>query len=645
MKNFLVKFRNSLSARLSLWIVFFSTLVFLLAFGYQFSVSRQAVRREAVALASQQLNNVVLLVNDILDDAQVAADNLDWLIYRQLDDPDSMYDLGRNLLLNNPQLHGCSISFEPWFYAGKGRYFSPYSYYEDGSVLSEQEGSDDYQYFYMDWYQLPRLLNQPCWTEPYMDFDPSDGSAEMVTSYCKPLIGDDGSFIGVLSVDVLLSWLSGTISSVKPYPNSYCFMIGRGGSFLVHPDTTKLLSQSIFTETLLTPDDAVSELGHAMLQGESGMRELPIGGQRTYVFFEPVKSTGWSVAIVCPESDIFSGYKRMRNIIYFIVAAGLLLIFFVVGGVVSRELAPLGHLVRQTSAIAAGRFDEPLPPSPRADEIGQLTRSFGEMQTSLVQYIDELTRTTANKERIEGEIRIAREIQMGMVPQVFPPFPEYPDIDLFASMTPAREVGGDLYDFFLKSGRLYFCIGDVSGKGVPASMFMAVARNLFRVVGHQGLPPAAIAAQINEALSADNEQMMFVTMFIGAVDLADGEMEYCNCGHNPPVLFGGGQARFLAVAPNAPLGIAPGFAFTGEKMSDVRGMSFLFYTDGLNEAENAAHEQFGDGRVLERLRRDFVSAEDTVVRLTQDVAGFVGDAEASDDLTLLCLNIRRNGRA
>ena len=642
MKNLPGRIRNSLSARLSLWIVFFSTLVFLLAFGYQFSVSRHAVRREAVSLASSQLNSVVLLVNDILDDAQVAADNLDWLIYRQLGDPDSMFDLGRNLLLNNPQLHGCSISFEPYFYAGKGRYFSPYSYYEDGSVLSEQEGSDDYQYFYMDWYQLPKLLNQPCWTEPYMDVDPNDGTAEMITSYCKPLIGDDGSFIGTLSVDVLLSWLSETISSVKPYPNSYCFMIGRGGSFLVHPDTTKLLNQSIFTETLLTPDEAITELGHAMQEGESGMRELRIDGQRNFVFFEPVKSTGWSVAIVCPESDIFSGYNRMRNIIYGITITGLLLIFFVVGWVVTRELEPLHRLARQASVIATGRFDEPLPPTPRVDEIGQLTRSFGEMQTSLVQYIDELTRTTANKERIEGEIRIAREIQTGMVPHVFPPFPDFPDIDLFASMTPAREVGGDLYDFFLKSGRLYFCIGDVSGKGVPASLFMAVARNLFQVVGRQRLSPAAIAGQINETLAADNEQMMFVTMFIGMIDLATGEMEYCNCGHNPPVLFGDGNARFLEIRPNTPLGIAPGFEFVGEKMSDVRGKSFLFYTDGLNEAENLLHEQFGDDRVLRQLQTTYLSAEDTVVRMTENVAGFVGGAEASDDLTLLCLSIRKN---
>ncbi|MBQ9661146.1 MAG: SpoIIE family protein phosphatase [Bacteroidales bacterium] len=641
MNMLLDKFRRSLPARLSVWIVLFVTLVLLAALGYQFYTSRRAVRREAIALATQQLNNVVLRVNNILDDARIAADNMDWLVYEHLDDPDMMNVLARNLILNNPQLQGCSISFEPGFYPSKGRYFSPYAYYEDGSVLLHQEGSDDYQYFYMDWYQLPKLLNQPCWTEPYMDVDPKDDTAEMVTTYCKPLTGYDGRFVGVLSVDLSLSWLSETISSVRPYPNAYSIMIGRGGSYLVHPEPEKLLNQSIFTQTLLVPDEKLSELGHAMQRGESGMREFRIDGKRAYVFFEPVKSTGWSVAIVCTHSDIFGGYHRLRRTINAIVILGLLLIFFVVIWVVSRELSPLSQLVEQTSAIATGHFDEQLPPSDRVDEIGQLTEAFGNMQTSLVKYIDELTRTTANKERIEGEIRIAHDIQMGMVPRVFPAFPERKDIDLFASMTPAREVGGDLYDYFIKSGKFYFCIGDVSGKGVPASLFMAVARNLFRVVGRQGLSPKMIAHQINETLAADNDQMMFVTMFIGVVDLETGAMEFCNCGHNPPVLFGDGAARFLDVKPNTPLGIASGFWFDEERIADVRDQSFLFYTDGLNEAENRQHGQFGEDRVLEQLRGPFVSAKETILEMKKKVAGFVGDAEASDDLTLLCLRISK----
>ena len=320
----------------------------------------------------------------------------------------------------------------------------------------------------------------------------------------------------------------------------------------------------------------------------------------------------------------------------------MILMFLGFTRLISNELAPLRRLVTQADTIASGRFNELLPEPENDDEIGQLTRSFGHMQTSLVNYIDELTETTANNERIEGELRIARDIQMSMVPRIFPPFPERKEIDLFASMTPAKEVGGDLYDYYLINDKLYFCVGDVSGKGVPGSLLMAVSRNLFRVVLKQILPPAEIARQINEIISNDNDQMMFMTMFLGVVDLKTGRMEYCNCGHNPPVVFSEGKAEFLTVKSNVPLGIDPTFEFEGEAMEDIREQPFLFYTDGLNEAENHVHEQYGDDRILGVLRSaPYSTAQDAIQRILVDLAVFVNGAEASDDLTLLCLKIAK----
>lgn len=636
--------RRSLAARLSIWVVSLAALIFIAALTYLFLESRKAVKREAVEHATQLLDNTVLRVNNILDNATIAADNIDWLVYRHLDDPDAMFDLSRNVILNNPELYGCSISFEPNFFPKKGLYYSIYSSNRDGSVYSEQEGDDEFQYFYMDWYQLPRLLSQPCWTEPYMDVNEETHAAEMVTSYCKPLIGDDGAFIGSLSVDLSLSWLSETISAVKPYPNSYSIVLGRGGTYLVHPDPEKLMYQTIFTETLETPDPAISALGHAMLDGEEGMRVLDIDGETNYVFYKPIKATNWSVAIICPEKDIFGAFGHLQRIVLAIVLVGLLLLFYGCTKLIARELVPLRKLADQTDVIAAGRFDETLPEPAHDDEIGQLSRSFGHMQASLVNYIDELTETTANKERIEGELRIAREIQMGMVPRIFPAFPQRKDVDLYALMRPAKEVGGDLYDFFIQKEKLYMCVGDVSGKGVPASLFMAVARNLFRVVAQQELSPEQIAHQINEAISEDNEQMMFMTMFIGIVDLETGKMEYCNCGHNPPVVFSDGEARFLTVKANTPLGIDGSWRFEGEEIADVREQPFLFYTDGLNEAENPVHEQFGNDRILQVLRSaPFRTAQDSIEQMLASLTVFVDGAEASDDLTMLCLKISRKG--
>ena len=202
-------------------------------------------------------------------------------------------------------------------------------------------------------------------------------------------------------------------------------------------------------------------------------------------------------------------------------------------------------------------------------------------------------------------------------------------------MTPAKEVGGDLYDFFIQNDKLYYCIGDVSGKGIPASLFMAVTRNLFRVVAQQELPPAEIARQINDTLSEDNDQGMFVTMFIGVINLKTGEMSYCNCGHNPPVI----EDEFMQMEPNVPMGLFTGFEFVDECIDNVENKMILLYTDGLNEAENEAHEQYGDDRLLAYMQQHAETAKTTINDLLESVAQHVAGAEPSDDLTMLCFKL------
>ena len=257
---------------------------------------------------------------------------------------------------------------------------------------------------------------------------------------------------------------------------------------------------------------------------------------------------------------------------------------------------------------------------------------------------DQLEETTTAKERIESDLRIARDIQMGMVPRVFPPFPERTDIDIFGSITPAKAVGGDLYEFFILDEKLYFCLGDVSGKGVPASLFMAVAVNLFRVASKQQLPPAEIATRLNGVLADHNENMMFVTMFIGVADLKTGRLEFCNAGHNPPVIKDAeGHARFLDMLPNSPLGFWPDLEYQGECVEDISMMPFLVYSDGLNEAEDADKQQFGDEHLLELMEQlDYESAEQTIGMLKMEVEKHVKGAEQSDDLTMLCIRIQGN---
>ena len=273
----------------------------------------------------------------------------------------------------------------------------------------------------------------------------------------------------------------------------------------------------------------------------------------------------------------------------------------------------------------------------------------------LRQAYNQLADTTTAKERIDSELRIARDIQMSMVPRTFPAFPDRRDIDLHAAIVPAKEVGGDLYDFFLQDDRLYFCVGDVSGKGIPASLTMAVAVNLFRTVAKEGFPPEVIATKLNDTMSANNENAVFVTMFIGIIDLKTGNLDYCNCGHNPPV-YGERRMhtsqtvfRFLDVESNVPIGLWPDYTFVGGHLGDIRGSLLFVYTDGVNEAENRMQEQFGEKRMLRVLRESTqpfgertpkTRSHFLIDEMKCALDAFVDGAEQSDDLTMLCVSIK-----
>ena len=244
---------------------------------------------------------------------------------------------------------------------------------------------------------------------------------------------------------------------------------------------------------------------------------------------------------------------------------------------------------------------------------------------------DQLEEATAHRERIESELRIARDIQMSMVPNIFP---NREGLDIYAKIEPAKEVGGDLYGYLLMGDELYFCLGDVSGKGVPASLFMAQATRLFRTLATQHMMPAEIATRMNAALSEDNEQGMFVTLFIGCIDLKEGSMNFCNAGHNPPYIGDKLGGEFLEMLPNAPIGLWPGLEYDGERIDDINGKMLVVYSDGLNEAENREQEQFGDDQILELLQTmPEASAQQTIEALYGAVQEHRDGAEPNDDLT------------
>ena len=644
MNKIIAYIRRKLSVRVSLWVVFFAAIIFNVALGFLFYQSREAVRQEAVSRATQILDKTSLRVDSILNRVEVASNMTKWLVQRHPDKADSMFVYSRGMLQNNPDFYNCSIAFEPYYFKDKGRYFSAYTKHIGDTLRTMQGGSDHYQYFFVDWYLMPQLLDRPCWTEPYMDLDVPTNTSEMVTSYCQTIKDKQGQVIGVINTSLSITWLSQTISAVKPYPHSYSIMIGRGGTYFVHPDTTKITRQTIFTQTLEQPDTALTALGYAMTHGEEGMKHMKIGGQDCYVFYKPLGQTGCSMAIVCPESDIFSGFDRLRHTIMTIVTVGLLLMLYFFIRIITRELKPLRRLAKEAETIASGQFDAELPDFQRIDEIGQLSHSFGNMQQSLVKYIDELKSTTAQKASIESDLRIASDIQMGMLPEKFPTKDDRDDVQLYASLTPAKEVGGDLFDFYFRDEKLFFCIGDVSGKGVPASLFMAVTRSTFRTVSAHESIPDRIVMTMNKTISNMNKTHMFVTLFVGVLDLPTGRLRYCNAGHDAPLLVGAGVGE-LPCESNIPVGFFPNWKYIPQEAQIFTGTTIFLFTDGLTEAMDADKAMFQMKRVNEvaalALANQQQEPRQIIAQMTEAVHQFVGDAEQSDDLTMMAIQYIR----
>ena len=638
MKRIIAYIRRKLSVRVSLWVVFFAAIIFNVALGFLFYQAREAVRQEAINSATQILDKTSLRVEGILNRVEVASNMTRWLVQRHPNKADSMFVYSRGALLNNPDFYTCSIAFEPYYFKDKGRYFSAYTKHIGDSLRTIQGGSDHYQYFFADWYLMPQLLDKPCWTEPYMDLDAPTNTFEMVTSYCQPIKDKNNQFIGVINTSLSITWLSQTISAVKPYPNSYSIMIGRGGTYFVHPDTTKITRQTIFTQTMEQPDTALTALGYAMQRGEEGMKHMNIDGKDCYVFYKPLGQTGCSMAIVCPESDIFGGFDRLRNSVRAIVLVGLLLMLYLFIRIITRELQPLRRLADEAETIASGQFDAMLPDFKRIDEIGQLSHSFGNMQQSLVKYIDELKNTTAQKASIESDLRIASGIQMGMLPEQFPTREDRDDVELYASLTPAKEVGGDLFDFYFRDEKLFFCIGDVSGKGVPASLFMAVTRSTFRTVSAHESMPDRIVTIMNKTIADMNKNHMFVTLFVGVLDLPTGRLRYCNAGHDAPLLVGAGIGE-LPCDSNIPVGFMPTWKYSLQEAQIFTGTTIFLFTDGLTEAMDADNAQFQMERINDVASRALANQQQEphqlIDQMIEAVHQFVGDAEQSDDLTMM----------
>ena len=333
------------------------------------------------------------------------------------------------------------------------------------------------------------------------------------------------------------------------------------------------------------------------------------------------------------------GIRRMSIGLTVLSILTLVLLTIILRRTIHRLIAPLTTFTQAADEVAQGNLEAELPEIHSKDEMQRLHHSFSTMQKSLARQMEELKQVNKAKGRIEGELKVARDIQLSMLPKAYTPTADSP-LDIYGSLTPAREVGGDLYDFIIRDGKLFFCIGDVSGKGVPAALVMATTLCQFRIGASYLDDLVTTLKYINKYTCEGNDTCIFVTFFMGVLDFSSGRLQYCNAGHNKPILVGDGITE-LPAKPGLPLGIEESTSYLVNEYNMPEGAMLFLYTDGLTEAMTAQREQFGRQRLIDNLQNG-IDCKDQIEKMTQAVHEFVSDAPQSDDLTMLAIRYMKH---
>ena len=602
----------------------------------------------SVAISERILKGEREEVRRITSDIYVASTNTAPIIEENIQNPDKVRDIINRMLKINPYMRSCGIYFVEGYYPQKGRLYAPYASRRDSIIKESQDASDQGNDYVKDqWFKDAIASKQGYWAKPFHD---NDNAKTPLVSYLLPIRDKRDSTVAVMGVDLSLAWMNEKIQFFTPTTNDtaewkaeqkfYYYITDSTGTYVVHPDTKRMANEKIQHFRKKIEDE---DIDSATINDSKGEHFI-LDDEKVIVCSQEVKYTGWTIAFVLPELIIdIIGYIIAGLCVFFLVL-GLLVVYFFGRRSIKKSVKPLQQLAMTADEVAKGNFNTALPEVNTHDEIHQLRDSFEQMQLSLAQYVDDLRTATAQKAAIMNEMKVAHDIQMSMLPKTFPPYPERTDLDIFGTLTPAKGVGGDLFDFYIRDEQLFFCIGDVSGKGVPASLFMAVTRSLFRNISQHVSQPAHIVNALNQAQSEGNDTNMFVTLFVGALDLKTGTLRYCNAGHDAPLLMNGG-VTLLPCDCNLPIGVIADFNFEQQEITLEQTTTIFLFTDGLNEAENIDHAQFGDERIMEiatSLTTDHLLQPTHVIRhMTDAVHTFVGTAEQSDDLTMLAIQYKK----
>jgi phosphoserine phosphatase RsbU/P len=617
-----------------------SALVFLVIFTVGYLDSRETILRNVEENARNLARRIAHRIELVLAPVEKVPDNLNIVLETFDVSETKIIEVLSGTLHINPDVFGSAIAFEPYVFEPARLYFSPYMSRKGKGYQVTHLGGKGYHYFYQDWYQIPRETGKSSWSEPY--FDEGGGDILMAT-YSLPFYRDkegEPRLTGVITADISLEWLEKIVSEIHVLQTGYGFIISRNGVFIAHPQKSWVLNETIFSIAEARDDAALRAVGRRMITGESGFSPFTgdVKKRPGFIYMTPIGFSNWSLGIFFPKNELMADLDAFRRTAISLGGSGLLVLILMVW-LVSRTITrPLRTLSIVARDMATGNLEIEVPIPKTGDEVAVLAESFDFMKNSLKDHIRDLLATTVAKEHIESELTIARDIQMGLLPKAFSPFPDLPEFDLYALLKPAREVGGDLYDFCrIDDERVCFFLGDVSGKGVPAALFMAVTMTLIKMTAAKGLSPDRILQEVNTQLSRDNDTGMFVTLFCGIVNIRTRELWYANGGHNPPVLLRStGEAAFLEGTEGILLGAMEDIDYTMKRITLVDGEGLFLYSDGVTEAIDEQEQLFSDERLIEVLKAmGGLSSAEVVAGVTQSVLSFAGTAPQADDITVM----------
>ena len=565
------------------------------------SVSYRHAIETAHAESERSLKSAVELLDsrfERIEDATNQAAMLSALLNRN---PESAYALLNHLSASCPELMAACIMFRENYYPSEGRMYAPQIVDFDGDGHYEPFDATDYGFAYLDgeddnW--NASSAGEKFWSRIY---ESRYRKNSHLFCYSVPMYDGNGGFIGIICAEVSLDFLYETMDRLKPSEESLFLIVSEDDDILCYSDTSLILSMKAMEAEAEYSDPAYTELAIAMHSGKSGMVEFT-DPDETFAYYTYFPKCKWGIAFSYPCDLILATPRKLARRMIIIDITVLALLFVVLFFGILKIITPFSR---------------------------------------------QLKKTVANNASLENELRIAADIQKEMIPSDAELRGIRKDIDICAFLKPAKMVGGDLYDCYVRDGKLFFCLGDVSGKGMPAALFMAMTRSLFRIISRNQDDPAGIFETLNREICAANRTSMFCTVFAGVLELSSGSLSYCNAGHNPPVVIrkASAEAGFADVGAFCPIGAFDDSEFVSGRMNLDEGDILLLYTDGITEAENSAHSFFGEERLVETLSKSAEEGSDlekTVGDIISAVELYSEGAEQSDDITMLAIGFRKN---